>query len=290
MGFFITQIMNLTCYPKINLGLKVHPLDEFGYHPIQSLFFYAVGEVKDEIQISSNDSTAIDIPGFEISQTDNIVYKAYLALLNNKVNLHNHLIKIEKKIPTGAGLGGGSSNAGVYLKTFGKELSKLSDIARNLGADVPFFLQNKACFVSGHGEILEPLSEKIKIPALLITPKIHSNTGSIFRIFDELPQSNWTYDPDAILHYLKSADCKLHDILHNDLELAACKANPKLALVYSELRKILSNRSFYCGMSGSGSAFFALFKTRMLAKTIAPKLQILGYPVHETTLCSEIKG
>lgn len=280
--------MNLTCYPKINLGLKVHPLDKFGYHPIESLFFYAVGELKDEIQISLNESTEIYVPGYQISRVDNLVYKAHLALLNNQVKIGNHLIKIQKRIPTGAGLGGGSSNAGVYLKTFGKQLDQLPQIGRSLGADVPFFLQNKACFVSGHGEILTPISERLEIPAVLITPNIHSDTSLIFKIFDGLPKSNWSYEPDSIIKYLKSNDCKLYDSLHNDLEAAACEINPKLALIFSDLRQVLTESAFYCGMSGSGSAFFALFETRSLVKQTIPNLLKLGYPVHETTLCTEI--
>ena len=280
--------MKLTCYPKINVGLKVHPLDELGYHPIQSLFFYAVGELKDEIHVSSNQFTDIYVRGCEINKEDNLVYKAHLALLSNQVDIGNHLIKIEKKIPMGAGLGGGPSNAGIYLKTFGKQSNRLIEIARNLGADIPFFLQSKACLVSGHGEILEPLSQNLEIPALLITPHIHSDTGLIFSIFDGLPKSNWEYQPDMILKYLKSSDSKLHDILHNDLERAACQANPKLALIFFELRRFLTKRSFYCGMSGSGSTFFALFKTRDLAKKTLPKLLELGHSVFETTLCTEI--
>ena len=135
--------MKLTCYPKINVGLKVHPLDELGYHPIQSMFFYAVGELKDEIHISSNQSTEIHVCGYEINKADNLVYKAHLALLKNQVDIGNHLIKIEKKIPTGAGLGGGSSNAGAYLKTFGKQSNQLMEIARSLGADNLFFYKVK---------------------------------------------------------------------------------------------------------------------------------------------------
>ena len=178
--------MNLTCYPKINLGLRVHPVDKHGYHPIQSIFLYAVGELKDEIKVSNYHCTDVSVPGHEITNTENLVYKAHLALLKNGVKLNKQKIIIEKKIPTGAGLGGGSSNAGVYLRTFGSELKHLDKIAKNIGADIPFFLQNKACLVSGHGEILEPLENKFKIPAIIVTPSIHCETKSIFKVFDEL--------------------------------------------------------------------------------------------------------
>ncbi len=281
--------MNLTCYPKINLGLRVHPLDTLGYHPIQSIFLYAVGELKDEIKVSNYHCTDVSVPGHEIKNTENLVYKAHLALLKNGVRLNNQKIIIQKKIPTGAGLGGGSSNAGVYLRTFGSELKHLDKIAKNIGADIPFFLQNKACLVSGHGEILEPIEDKLNIPAIIVTPNIHCETKSIFKIFDELPQPVWEYEPHLIISYLRSASSKINDHLSNDLERAACTVHPKLRSIFSALRQILEEQCFYCGMSGSGSAFFALFKSPDLSQAALNNLREAGYQAYQTKFCSEIK-
>ena len=291
MGFFINQKfsqMKLTCYPKINLGLRVHPIDNLGYHPIQSIFLYSIGELKDEIQISPNQSTEISITNYEIEKTENLVYKAHLALRQNGVCLDKHKITITKKIPTGAGLGGGSSNAGIYLKAFGSELKNLERVALGLGADIPFFLQNKACIVSGYGEILQPIEEEIEIPAVIITSNVHCATKEIFKVFDELPKVHWEYKPKLIIEHLLSADPALMQYLSNDLERASSRLHPKLAELFYELRQILIEQCFYCGMSGSGSSFFALFKTLDRRQTAYEELREAGFQAYKSRLCSMI--
>lgn len=282
------ELIELKCYPKINIGLKVHAPTITGYHPLKSLFFYAVGELHDSIRIESADHTSICVPGYQISQTENLVYKAHLKLKNLGVLSDFQKINIEKKIPLGAGLGGGSSNAGNYLKYFGKQLSDLTEIASQLGADVPFFTQNEACLVTGFGERLQILRHNLKIPALIITNDEHCCTAKIFNVFDSSKIKQWNFDPDRILQMLHTADSALQDLIQNDLELSAIQTYPRLDDIYKELRKELFNDSFFSGMSGSGSSFFALFDSNHKRDSSYKTLTSLGFKAYQTEIRSNI--
>ena len=165
---------------------------------------------------------------------------------------------MEKKIPAGAGLGGGSSDAAHTLLGLNKlcelELSreKLEEIGAKLGADVPFFLWQQPMLVSGTGTELEPFDLEADFSIKLITPPIHSSTAEAYKALD-LEMCSRTLSIEELLG-LPRSDWK--EFLVNDLEEPVFKLFPELNKIKNELYE---EGAFYAAMSGSGSSVFGLF-------------------------------
>ena len=243
-------------YAKVNIFLKISNKRD-GYHELVSRFV-RVHSLYDTISFIKSSRKAFDIIGeFGCKMETNTVYKAY-KLLEKYDSVRNffqsYSVKIEKKIPEFAGLGGGSSNAATFLNMTNKccnlNLSKdeLCDIAVKIGADVPFFVyEYDSANVTGIGEIVKKFDEEI-LDIETITPKIKCNTGEIFKVFREnFYKQISSEDADNLLK-LKSIDIlKQFDIKDaNDL------FEPALSL-YPQLNDYAKKDWYF---SGSGSSFF----------------------------------
>ena len=177
---------------------------------------------------------------------------------------NNIKIILQKNIPVGAGLGGGSSNGAYFIKIlneiFNLKFSKneMQKISLNFGSDIGFFFENEPCLMSGRGEFLSPIPQfkndfkKLKI--LLINPKIHLSTKEIFQDF---AQKNYKFSEifsERI--FLKKSLQEILAIFNNDLEETAIAKAPMISEILQNLRKF----SPICAkMSGSGSSCFAIF-------------------------------
>ena len=243
-------------YAKVNIFLKISNKRD-GYHELVSRFV-RVHSLYDNISFIKSSRKAFDIIGeFGCKMETNTVYKAY-KLLEKYDSVRNffqsYSVKIEKKIPEFAGLGGGSSNAATFLNMTNKycnlNLSKdeLCEIAVKIGADVPFFVyEYDSANVTGIGEIVEKFDEEI-LDIETITPQIKCNTGEIFKVFREnFYKQISSEDADNLLK-LKSIDIlKQFDIKDaNDL------FEPALSL-YPQLNDYAKKDWYF---SGSGSSFF----------------------------------
>ena len=156
----------------------------------------------------------------------------------------SYYITLEKNIPHGAGLGGGSSNAGglinFLIDKYDLKTPDYKDIANNIGSDVPFFVNNKPAKISGVGDITTDLNIDNVDKLLLAVPKLHINTGNVFNFFDKRVKEGFIN--------------KRKTYFSNDLWEAALEVEPKLGHIQQELNRHF-NREFV--MSGSGSSFFA---------------------------------
>ena len=216
---------------KINLGLKITGKREDGFHEIQSLFLPTNWcDVLEVIVVENGESGKLNLTlsGLKIPEgnSSNTVVRAH-ELLSEKFNLPEIDAQLLKIIPTGAGLGGGSSNGSFMLKAI-NELCKLEvsnqelkSLASELGSDCPFFIDNIPSLVSGRGEIITPLpfsSEDLKInklSILLIHPRVHVNTGVAFTLLNQ-DLSN------KKLQFLKLPSLPLNqwkEVLHNDFQI-----------------------------------------------------------------------
>ena len=243
-------------YAKVNIFLKISNKRD-GYHELVSRFV-RVHSLYDTISFIKSSRKAFDIIGeFGCKMETNTVYKAYKLLEKyDSVRdfFQSYSVKIEKKIPEFAGLGGGSSNAATFLNMTNKycnlNLSKdeLCEIAVKIGADVPFFVyEYDSANVTGIGEIVEKFDEEI-LDIETITPQIKCNTGEIFKVFREnFYKQISNQDADNLLK-LKSIDIlKQFDIKDaNDL------FEPALSL-YPQLNDYAKKDWYF---SGSGSSFF----------------------------------
>ncbi len=241
---------------KINIGLNVVSKREDGYHNLETIFYPV--NLSDALEIVESDTTSFSSSGIEIdgNPTDNLVFQAYQNLKNDfdlpPVKLHLHKI-----IPFGAGLGGGSSDAAFTLKMlneyFRLELTnhQLEKYAAKLGADCPFFIQNKATFASGIGDEFEPIELDLsEYKIAIFKPNISVSTPDAYRnIKPEKPRFDLRNIATLPVEKWKNQ-------IQNDFEKSVFPQYPEIRELKEKLYKI---GAVYAAMSGSGSAVFAIF-------------------------------
>ncbi len=258
---------------KINLWLEVVRKREDGYHDISSLMLPV--SVFDElgVEIRSEDGPVTlncdtdEIPGDE----RNLAWQAadlFQKVTGIKASIH---ITLEKSIPSGAGLGGGSSDAaGVLLALnccFGNLLSfyDLEKVACRLGADVPFFLYSRPALATGVGEKLEFASSVPEYPLVLIKPPLSVPTGWVYQ------NLKLTRDaPQIKLDGLNARPWELETFVVNDLESVTIPRYPVIAEIKRWLHE---NGAVAPSMSGSGPTVFGVFSSRRAAMEIEARAQ-----------------
>lgn len=247
---------------KINLFLDITGVRNDGYHFIESVF--QTISIYDIVVLKLNDSNDITISTNDInvpSNEKNIAYKAAEFFLNyiktDKIGVD---IYIEKNIPNQAGLGGGSSDAAAVLKGLNYLLDaklsyeELNNIAVELGADVPFFINGGIAFANGIGEILTPLSPISKLHLVVAKGKNGISTVEAYKKIDT--QYNLQHkSSELILQAIKSNDMiKISNHCFNIFEYVT-----ELDDVFNIKKIMLDNNALCSIMSGSGSAVFGIF-------------------------------
>jgi 4-diphosphocytidyl-2-C-methyl-D-erythritol kinase len=245
---------------KLNLFLKVLNKRENGYHSLQSIF--QLIDLQDEIFIKIRyEDTQINIKNSSllIKPENDLAFKAAQSIL---IGCQFGVdIFIDKKIPIGAGLGGGSSDAATVIMAINKlgkfNFSKTDLIKSNLklGADIPFFINGENAWVEGVGELLYD----IKVPNstyVVMVPNLSINTKTIFNCF-KLTNSS------IPLKIASSYNAVKHDFIKNDLEETVIKK-------YTKMNKLLKWMSCFgnAKMSGTGSSIFIRAKNLNMAKSI----------------------
>lgn len=196
-------------------------------------------------------------PNFEQIGMNNLITRAYhkFSELNEDINAVK--VSINKKIPPGSGLGGGSSNAAQALTFFNSLWPKYSQehllkVALELGSDVPFFIYGKTARVEGIGEIINSIELDLSGWWLvLVVPGIFLSTAEVFKKYDELIHYQHDYDFDTV----KSFENSLFP-LHNDLILPAISIQPLIADLLYDIKK---SGAVDASMSGSGSSCFGMY-------------------------------
>jgi len=251
---------SIKAHAKVNIFLKITGHKD-GYHTLLSRFM-RVEDLYDTIEFVPSKCEHFTIEGCDdIPLASNTIYKAYKALNDHTGDLdilnffYAHKVVVTKRIPSQAGLGGGSSDAASFMRLV-KEVcnlmlstEELAQIGSTIGADVPFFIYNyPSANVSGFGEVVEPFDE-IPLSLELFTPDISCNTSIVYKTFRENLLDDITLcsfigwdklDSKSILELIADP------IILNDLYAASL-------IAYPELKKIAKNGWFF---SGSGSTFF----------------------------------
>ncbi|MFH0834687.1 MAG: 4-(cytidine 5'-diphospho)-2-C-methyl-D-erythritol kinase, partial [Patescibacteria group bacterium] len=166
--------MKVRAFAKINLGLRILAKRADGFHEIETIFA-RIG-LADELELRAREDSKIIVTteNAEIPTRENLVFRAAWLLQKFVPGSPGVEISLRKKIPLGAGLGGGSADAAAVLRNlpriWGAKIprEKLKKIAAELGSDVPFFLEKTACRARGRGEILEPIVLPKKFPREII--------------------------------------------------------------------------------------------------------------------------
>lgn len=246
---------------KINLGLNITAKRPDGYHNLETVFYPVPIEDALEIHVQHNSTDkkfALHQAGMEITGNaeDNLVVKAYL-LLDKEFNLPPVDIHLYKHIPSGAGLGGGSSDAAFMLKLLNERFElkltdeKLEEYAATLGADCAFFIKNTPTYAEGIGNIFSPLSLSLKgYQILLVKPDIFVSTREAFSLVRP-------HEPEySLKEIITHPVSEWKEQIVNDFEASVFPQYPVIGEIKEELYK---NGAMYAAMSGSGSSVFGLF-------------------------------
>jgi 4-diphosphocytidyl-2-C-methyl-D-erythritol kinase len=275
----------LNSYAKLNLYLEVINRRKDSYHNIKTLFerinlcdIITLKARQDKIiKITSNSA---DIP----KDATNLAYKS-AKILQDSFRVNRGVeIKINKRIPVGSGMGGGSSNAAVVLcglNRFWKlnlSRAKLVSLGKKIGSDVPFFIYDCAFALGGaKGDVIKPLSslKGIKLWHVLVVPKIKVSTPLIYRKWDKnssnLGLTRPAYNVNILPLALKKKDLALlGSSLFNSLEAVTAKIYPELKKIRAKLG-FLGVRSIL--MSGSGPTMFGITSSRKEAVFLYRRLR-----------------
>ena len=262
--------MKLFSPAKLNLFLHVTGRRPDGYHELETLM----------VCLDLCDEITLDFQACEISVTcnhpqvpgdeSNLAHRAAVLFFNELARERGAVqvpgglaISIDKKIPVGGGLGGGSSNAATVLKGLNQRFefpfsdSRLMEMGLSLGADVPFFVLGGAALAKGVGEILTPCTLKSPCGVLVATPGVGASTAKVYKnIKFALTTEGKSNNNIPIIACEKNHVLDFRGYLRNDLESSACELYPEILAFKMEMADLLTQTVM---MTGSGSSFFVLF-------------------------------
>lgn len=292
--------MRLHAPAKINLHLRVGPLRTDGFHPLLS--WMTTVSLFDTLTFRSTTDSRITLRCDDASlPTDehNLVIQAARLVMSELPRERQQTvggveIALEKRVPSGAGLGGGSSDAATSLIALNQlwhvnwSMSRLSELAAKLGSDVPFFLHGPSSVCTSRGEVVQPIAVPKANWVLLVLPGMHISTPAVYRKFDELSSSRvgWDDQPDWQQWAQLSARLLLPRLV-NDLETPAFLLEPALSDLRTRVESVVDRP---VRMSGSGSTLFTLFDTREECESAASDVSMkCNVKTHAAQIAPQIK-
>jgi 4-diphosphocytidyl-2-C-methyl-D-erythritol kinase len=270
---------------KINLHLKIGDKRPDGFHDLKSIFACLAFADTLRFECAGKDGDcSIEMTGGHIPLEKNLVFRA-VSLFRERIGFTKGLcIHLDKRIPLGAGLGGGSSNAASsllalnYLAGTALSKEKLLEMAAMLGSDVPFFLTGGTAWVSGRGECIEAVEPPQGLWVVLAKPSFSSDTASAYKLLDQA-------------RTLKERDKKPKELLTKEAMLRTLGQDPENWPFFNDFQSVFLDPQLYygvedsikgtyktileefnklgasiAGLSGSGSCGFGIFKDRQKAE------------------------
>jgi len=250
----------MVCFPnaKINLGLNIVSKRGDGYHNLETIFYPIAIQDALEVVPSKDDKDSFVEAGIRVDAQpeNNLVMKA-LLLMREYHSIPPVEVHLLKKIPFGAGIGGGSADAAFMLKLLNEMFflkmtdNDLSKLAVRLGADCPFFIYNRPMFARGVGEQLEDINLSLdKYYLVLVKPDIHIPTRDAFALIQPV-------EPELSLkEIIKFPVRDWVDSMCNDFEKSIF---PKYPAIEKIKEKLYDLGAAYASMSGSGSSVYGIF-------------------------------
>ncbi|HIP99815.1 TPA: 4-(cytidine 5'-diphospho)-2-C-methyl-D-erythritol kinase [Candidatus Bipolaricaulota bacterium] len=254
--------LRLLAYGKLNLVLRVVGRREDGYHLLRTLM--CAVDLADELTLSEAEGISLSTEGLAVPREGNLALRAAQLLAREAgVNKGVH-IRLVKKIPSGAGLGGGSADAAAVLAglnrlwRLGLSRRELQGLGLALGADVPFFLSESPAWAEGIGERLSPARVDLPGAFLVFVPPFDCPTPDVYRLYDELgPPPSRPVRPSGELRF------------ENDLWPAALRLRPQLGELW---RALAGLGGLGVGLTGSGAGLFVAFPDPEAAEVAAESL------------------
>ena len=256
--------LTLNAYAKINVGLRITGRRDDGYHSLKTM--YQTVNIYDKVTLSLKDEPGISFKWYGENVPDgddNICSKAAKSFFKFIGEEKGVSIKLEKTLPVGSGLGGGSSDAACVIRGLNELLDiKLSaqnmeNIAAELGADIPFFIRGGCQYAEGIGDELSPgeLSENWVL--LLVVPDIHINTSWAYESVKPLSLTRNINDVN-LASFPHNGDAKNRKLFRNDFEPLIFSKYPEIGDIKKDL---LKSEAVFASLSGSGSAVYGFYET-----------------------------
>ena len=257
--------IELNSIAKINIGLNIVRKRKDGYHDLETIFYPLL--LSDIISFEMSNFTKLDTNSSEINNLDSNLVIDTIKLMENELKRELHVnVNLQKNIPIGAGLGGGSSNAATTLKAINQlynlnlEYETLSSFALQLGSDVPYFLTPVPSYAASRGELLTRIQLSLGYPILLVNPGIHISTKWAFEKI--IPGKN----KSSLKTFLEKSKIDietLKDYVTNDFEEIVFSDYPAIANIKAKLYEYGAE---FALMTGTGSTVFGIFRNLQKAR------------------------
>ena len=248
---------------KINLHLKVFPKRTDGYHPIESIF-QAVS-LYDEITVRLIGESLVCVVDCDTMQipTENTLTKTYRLFSQMSGISAGVQVELLKRIPSGAGLGGGSSDAAYFLLALNKMFdyplswSQLEQIANLVGSDVLFFLSGSSAIVTGRGDVVKPIEPRRDFCIVVVYPDVHCSTPESYGLVDESFALGETVKGPTLqelekMYYEPISEWRFVNTFTNPVAT-------KFSVIFDIMKSLKELGADYVQMSGSGSTVFGIF-------------------------------
>lgn len=251
--------MVVKAHCKINIGLRVVRRREDGYHDLQTIM-YPVRELYDVISVEAIEGSDVEFEGrgivVDCPVEKNLVVRA-ARLMQQRYSTRGVRITLDKRVPFGAGLGGGSADATAVISAMndifalGIDRPTLASLAAELGSDTPFFVYDTPQYCTGHGEIMEPVEVNLEGKWLVVAkPQEGVSTAEAYSgVHPALPDSD-------LRELVAKPIEEWQQSIVNDFEAHILVSHPRIAQIKQSL---LDAGAEYAAMSGSGSAVFGIF-------------------------------
>ena len=256
------MLNTIKSYAKINLFLNVVDKLDTGFHELNSVLSRI--DLYDEIRIKDESSFSISYNGpfgDQVGSNDHISKLFNYLIYKNYLKQKSFAIHVVKNIPVGSGLGGGSSNVAEIIKYLIRSdlLDNLisTEIARDLGSDIEFFIGEGSALISGKGNVDRRLKINSDKHFLIVFPNIQNSTKEIFNKHSNLSGEKFSYNNDINLDEILKGTS-------NELEKTALVANQEMTKVREYLDNDINCK--YERMTGSGSAYFAVYEDKQKAE------------------------
>ena len=273
----------------MNLGLRITGRRPDGFHELESLFVPL--DLCDRLELELRDAGGVEltVAGEAPDDATNLAWRAVAEFLQEPGSQGGVAIRLEKRIPSPAGLGGGSSDAGAALRGMAAlqpgavPAARLAELALGLGADVPFFLDPRPALVEGIGERIQPVAGVPELWLALAHPGKPLATPEVFAGFDAAANSLTGSGPRSTIRRLlalRGRDARTEvldgldaagwrELLVNDLEPTAIRLCPEVAEMREEFE---ATPAWAVGMSGSGPTVYGIFRNPEDARGAADRI------------------
>jgi len=267
-------------FGKINLGLHVLEKLPSGYHQIETGFCFI--EWNDRFEVHRAPRFKLQLSDTSVpADENNLITQAY-RLFENEIGLeHAYHFKVDKHIPPGAGLGGGSSNAALTLRMLRKMEEKdipdeqLIELGKKLGSDVPFFIRGETGIGTGTGTKISPCNIQPDAWIVTVYPNFESSTAEAYQFAE--PAGEHEFSLKQVL--LEDPIEEWRYLLQNDLETAVF---PRHHLVGNIKDQFYDFGASFAAMSGSGSSVFGVFEQDFVAINAYESFHKLSFPANLT--------